>query len=222
MRLLVAVLSLSLFCAAARAADDPAIAEAKTKPAGVAAPVAESLGEKGIRVTHDGKAYCEIWLLKAVPIAADFKPTLSVKYPFTPGQLVGVLKVEKGADFIDFRGQEVAAGVYTLRYGRQPQDGNHLGTSEVEDFLVAIPAADDTSADPITDIKKLFKMSGKAAGANHPAIFSLLPVEAPPSTTGVVHEETRDLWILETNAAGGADGSTAVPVRLVVIGHAEA
>jgi len=212
--------SLFVLSTAAFAAEEPTVEDATTRPSGVAAPIASALADKGIRVSQDGKPYCEVWLLKAVPVVDAFKPSLSVKYPFKPGQLVGVLKVE--SEFTDFRGQEVAAGEYTLRYGRQPQDGNHLGTSEVEDFLVAIPVADDKSADPVTDIKKLFKMSGKAAGTNHPAILSLLPAEAVPEKTGVAHEETRDLWILETNAPGGADGQTAVPLRLVVIGHAEA
>jgi len=212
---------LMLFAVSAQAADEPAIEEAAAKPSEVAAPIASVLDDKGIRVSQGGNPYCEVWLLKSVPIVDNFTPTLSVKYPFTPGQLIGVLKIES-ADFTDFRGQQVAAGVYTLRYGRQPQDGNHLGTSEVEDFLVAIPVADDKSTEPVTDVKKLFKMSGKAAGANHPAIFSLLPVESAPEKTGIAHEETRDLWIIETRSTGGADGKTAVPLRLVVIGHAEA
>ena len=46
--------------------------------------------------------------------------------------------------FTDFRGQEIKKGVYTLRYGQQPEDGNHIGTSELADFLLAIPAGVDS------------------------------------------------------------------------------
>ena len=80
--------------------------------------------------------------------------------------------------------------------------------------------ADDQKPDVVADKDELFSMSTGASGTNHPAILSLLPVEKPAETTGVAHEDVRDLWILEVNAA--AEGDKQVPLRLVVIGHAEA
>ena len=44
----------------------------------------------------------------------------------------------------EIRGKVVAPGVYTLRYGLQPQNGDHLGISTFREFLVVSPAAVDT------------------------------------------------------------------------------
>jgi hypothetical protein len=173
-------------------------------------------------VTGASGAVCDVWFVKELPLKPDFKATLNVKYPLTPGTLVGALRVAEKSEFTDFRGTPIAAGVYTLRYGQQPQDGNHLGTSDVSDFLLALSAKTDADPKPIAIIKELHKISAKASGTTHPAILLLLPPDEASEKPALTHEEDRDLWILSVTADGkDGDKNTRVPFRLVAIGKSE-
>jgi hypothetical protein len=189
-------------------------------PEGLNEKIAALLDPAGHVVSMKDEAVCTVWLAKSLPVKEKFKPSLTTKYPLNPGQLVGALEVAS-KDFTDFRGQPVKPGVYTLRYGKQPTDGNHVGTSETSDFLLAIPAGSDT--DP-ADVKvpTLMKRSAKATGSNHPAIFSLLPPNETPSEPALAHDQGKELWILQFQAAGKQGGEAAkVPFHLVVVGKSE-
>ena len=142
-------------------------------PEGLSKEVAAVLDAKGQRVIGDKGPVCSIWLVKEVPTKVDFKPTLSVKYPLVPGELIGVLQVEMKKKFTDFRGQEIKPGVYTLRYSLQPVNGDHLGASPQRDFLVLVPAADDKDANAAPNFETLMGMSRKASGTPHPAVLSI-------------------------------------------------
>ncbi len=201
-------------------AADGKLVPVEKAPAGVAEKIAATLNPVGQQVVIDTGATCTVWLAKELPVKADFKPSLSVKYPLAQGQLVGVLEVVKKSGFTDFRGQEVPAGVYTLRYGQQPVDGNHVGTSDLADFLLAIPAQADTDpATPATP-QDLFKLSAKTAGSNHPAIYSLLPPTADDKTPALAHE--KEFWILRLTADGKSAGTAVkIPLRVVIVGVSE-
>ena len=157
------------------AAADPKLEAVKTLPDGLSNEVAAIIAPVGNRVAIDGAGVCSVWFAKELPLKDNFKPSLSVKYPFSPGELIGVLRIESKSKYTDFRGQELKPGVYTLRYGQQPEDGNHVGSSDLADFLLAVPAAADADPKPIKMFESLNKSSAKASGSTHPAIFSLLP-----------------------------------------------
>ena len=92
------------------------------------------------------------------------------------GTLVGAARVT-GA-FKDVRGKPVAAGVYTLRFGLQPQNGDHLGISPNREFLLLSPAAADP--DPkILGFDGAVAIAKQTTGTSHPASLSLDPPEAP-------------------------------------------
>lgn len=191
-------------------------------PAGLAEKVAAALNPVGQQVSAGGEVVCTVWLVKQLDTKPDFKPSLSVKYPLAPGQLVGVLEVVKQSEFTDFRGQDVAAGVYTLRYGQQPVDGNHVGTSDLYDFLLAIPAKVDTDPAPLKMAEAMHKLSAKTAGSNHPAIYSLLPPKSDEKTPALQHESSKEFWILSLSADGKAGNAVIkVPLRVVVVGRSE-
>ena len=185
-------------------------------PDGMSKEVAAVLQEQGQRIAGDSGPLCSVWFAKEVPMKANFKPTLNVKYPFTSGELIGVLQVQAKSKFTDFRGQEVKSGVYTLRYGQQPEDGNHVGTSDLADFLLAIPAALDSDTKPIAAFNDLAKRSAKSAGATHPAIFSLLPADKPADKPTLTHDKDKNLVMLTT--ALTAKGGSKIALRMVVIG----
>jgi hypothetical protein len=131
------------------------------------------------------------------------------------GTLVGAVKIDK--DFRDIRGRVIKAGTYTLRYGIQPSNGDHLGTSPFRDFLLLSPVAQDTDPAPhghdgTVDLSKL------TIGGSHPAVLSLDPPLAadPPlaiHTTDLGHKAL----VMEVPAAGGT-----LRFGLVLIGKIEA
>jgi hypothetical protein len=214
----------ALAAAATLPAAEFKVEQVKEAPPGLSAEVAAALSETAWRVSGAEGVVCDVWLVKEAALKPKFKPTLRVKYPFQSGTLVGAIRFPENSKPSDFRGQELKPAIYTLRYGLQPDDGNHLGTSDIRDFLVGCPPADDTSTKRVEDLKKLFKLSAGAAGTTHPAIFLLLPpAEKPPATTSVRHDEEKNHVILQVSVPGtdGAE-SAAVGVSLVVLGKTDA
>ena len=140
-------------------------------------------------------------------------------YPFTPGQLIGVLHFGRRGS--EFRDQPVSGGWYTLRFGLQPVDGNHEGTSPTRDFLMLVEASQD-AADKQWDEKELYQASAQAAGATHPAILCLQPPSEDGETPAMHHDDFHDWWILRAlgKGVGSKNQPQDLPVELVVVGHA--
>ena len=212
---LAALAAIMLWGQLALAADEYRIETFEDGPPAddLAAEVVEKLEPTGFKVVNeDGKSVAEIWLAKELAVKEGFAPTLSVLYPLEPGSLVGALTFpRKGADF---RGQEIPRGTYTLRYGQQPVDGNHIGTFDTRDFLLLLPAeADrDPATKPGTDF---FVTSAEAAESTHPAIMPLLKPsegEAP----AMRHIEEPEWWAARLTGNGGK-----VPLELIVVGTAD-
>lgn len=169
-------------------------------------------------VKGESRTVCEIWLCKQWPVAADAKTGDTILYPLTAGQLVGVVRYPRKAT--DFRDQEIPAGVYTLRYGQQPVDGAHVGTSPTRDFLVVSPAAKDKS--PLAlDYKTLIGLGKETSGASHPAILSL---HRPGETTDalLVREDSDKEWIIVrfTGQTKAGDVVQELAVEAVLVGVA--
>ena len=93
------------------------------------------------------------------------------------GTLVGAVRVT--GEFKEIRGKVVKPGVYTLRYGLQPQNGDHLGISTFREFLLLSPAAIDK--DPkVLGFDGVVALSKEVIGTAHPASLSLDPPEDAP------------------------------------------
>ncbi len=216
------LLFFSMMSSRAVAAEEGKLTTVEKAPAGLADKISAVLNPSGQQIAAGGATIGSVWLVKQLEAKADFKPSLSVKYPLAPGQLVGAIEVVKKSEFTDFRGQDVAAGVYTLRYGQQPVDGNHVGTSDLADFLLAIPAKLDTDPALLKMSDAMHKLSAKASGSNHPAIFSLLPPKPDEKTPALTHDTGKHFWILSLTADGKAgDKAVKVPLRVVIVGVSE-
>jgi hypothetical protein len=213
------ILGLACLAQAAAAVEHRVEAVDEKPPAdGLSAAIVEQLSPSAVRVLR-GKStkVCDIWLARTWQAQQGFKPTNEVLYPFQPGQLMGVIRyARKGGDF---RGQEIPAGLYTLRYSQQPVDGNHVGTSETRDFLSLVAAADDRDAQTIADEKALYKLSAKAAGSMHPAILALRRAEAGEAPS-IRHLAEPDLWVLRVAGKTQGGAAEALPLELVVVGQA--
>ena len=207
------VLLLSLVCASQNskvestgALSDTAVSEA----------VRQSLEAKGYRLTlDDPKPACELWLRKSVP-APTKREAEGVVYPqLAESTLIGVVDYPQTAT--DFRGQQVPAGFYTLRYALIPEDGNHLGVSPNRDFLLLIPAASDTDPNATFKFQELVTMSAKTVGAKHPSPLSLAPADQP--SAGTVAKDDQDHWIF--SAALKLASGQELPFALIVKGRAQ-
>ena len=196
-------------------------------PASVAPEVKALLGERGYRFVDDqGKTYAEIWLRKAVP-ASDKPagPKGAVLYPIlAEGELLGVLRYP--GEGHDYRDQAISQGAYTLRYGLQPVNGDHLGVSTYRDYALLIPAGKDRSTASLVR-KKLEDQSAESAGTNHPAILMMLkpPESASGGDPSVFHDEEHNHWgavIPLSLEVKGESKPVSLPVQIILIGAAAA
>lgn len=174
----------------------------------ISAEIAATLSPTGARVIRGtSTSFCDIWLCKQWATEADFKPTSALLYPFTPGQLMGVVRYSRKGS--DYRDQDIDSGVYTLRYAQQPVDGSHVGTSLTRDFLLLLRAESDESAD-VLDYSALAERSAEAAGSSHPALLSMQRVDEGAKPLTMRHNEDHDWWIV------GVEGKTHAGKGLLV------
>jgi hypothetical protein len=200
-------------------AEDGARPLKEAPPKELSADVLKALADTGHQVTANGKVVCDIWLAKEWAAKAKFTPTLSMLYPFEPGELIGAVRFPKKTN--DYRNQQIRPGVYTVRYGLQPEDGSHLGTSMTRDFVMLLPPAKDTKPARIADPRGMFKQSAEVARSTHPAILPLLAVPEGGKSPTVRHVEERELWSVRlTGKAKAGEKMSDLPIEIVVVGHA--
>ncbi|MGH9774876.1 MAG: hypothetical protein ACRD50_07995 [Candidatus Acidiferrales bacterium] len=202
----------------ARAQAYTAQTESLAPPSQLAAPVRDALSAQAIRVSSPQGELCEIWLRKSIPVNATPDQGLGILYgQLSVGELLGAIQFP--SEVIDYRNQHIKPGVYTLRYGLQPVDGNHQGVSDYRDFLLLAPAAEDTQPAGVAE-KDLFDLSRQATGSKHPSVWSLVASDgAPDSLPGTTHHEDSDTWVLYFRLPIGAAGAP-VTMALIVSGHA--
>jgi len=185
-------------------------------PAELSAPVRDILSGDAYRVTGPNGVLCEVWVRKSAPVNAAPSTDSSVAFgQLTEGVLIAAVRFP--AEVVDYRSQHIKAGAYTLRYGLNPVDGNHMGVAPQRDFLLATPAAVD--ADPATVTHdQMVDLSRKTTGTKHPSVWSI----APPATAGampsMLHQDDPEAWMLNFPLA--LDGGKSLAVSLVVWGHA--
>jgi hypothetical protein len=192
-----------------------ASAQYKAEPAGappseVAPAILATLNKTGIKIVGaNGNTFVEIWLRSAAPTGPN-STDQGVTLPSIPiGSVLGVLRFPgKGADR---RGQPIVAGVYTLRYGNHPINGDHQGVSPQRDFLLLAPVSADTSIAAIPEFEALTGLSKKASGSTHPAVLSFWKGDG--SSTGLEKQGDTD-WVLHAKIGD-------LPVDIILVGKAE-
>jgi hypothetical protein len=136
--------------------------------------VSELIETRSVVVSDKSGAICSFWLRKEIPLLAtkDSPTYRSVK----PGTLIGVVQLHR--DWRDFKTHEVPTGVYTLRLAVQPETKDHEGTAPLRDFVILVPAKEDTKPD-VLPLKAIIQKSGVATGGTHPVVMLLFPFEKP-------------------------------------------
>jgi hypothetical protein len=162
---LCGVLILLLAAAPAVANGVTVSTHANEAPADIAAPVKALLAPGGA-TAKVGENTIEFWWVKS--LESKSKDWSGVG----EGSLVGAMKIS--APFRDIRGRTLKGGTYLLRYGLQPQNGDHLGVSPHREFLLATPAAEDLSPESLGH-EGAVDLAKKSIGISHPAVLSLDP-----------------------------------------------
>lgn len=211
--------SITVIAAPLSAAPLDASRHKEALPSDLAAPIAALLmpGD-GVRVTIDTSTL-DFWWVKGLPAKADSEAVTWAQVE--EGALVGAVRVS--ADFRDVRGRVIKTGTYTLRYGIQPQDGDHLGVSPNREFLLLSPAAIDTDAAP-RGHEGAIEVSKRTIGGSHPAVWSIDPPVADAKHTVLSPHKTdlgHDAVIVEVPVARAGKAAGGLKFGLVLIGRIE-
>jgi hypothetical protein len=214
---------LAVFCSVALNASDFSIKPIdKAPPSNLGESIKAELSDKALVILQKDKPVYELWLRKELPLKTPI--TSSAKALASVGQasLLGAITVV--ADERDYRDDELYKGVYTIRFGLRPEDGNHLGTSEHLFFAVLIDAENDQELVKIVKTKQLVKASSKTSATDHPMILSLFPVKQSDAVTPSIHEPALEHEAIRLSIpAKSQDGSDAgsVVFDLVIAGLAD-
>jgi hypothetical protein len=218
----VSLLSLSLLWAAD--AHYSIKATSMSPPKEIHDPIRRLLSEKSIQVLDDkGNSLCELWFCKEVPAKATPE---QVKNGLTYRELeestvLGAVRFNQQAS--DYRKQKVKPGVYTLRLGFQPMDGDHMGTAPYPEFCLLVPAKLDEKPD-IVEAKELRELSAKAIGGSHPGVFLLFPIDKPEDAPKLDNKGS-NTWVVtvkEPVTVGGQKVVGSLGIGLTVVGHTTA
>lgn len=220
MKMLLVLLTLALVHPAAPSQSAALTASAQTAPVpdGLAKPVAAALAAGGVRVVvAKGPVTLDFWWVAGLPL----KDGTTVAWSdVEEGTLVGAVNIS--ADYRDIRGRIIKAGLYTLRYGIQPQNGDHLGVSPFRDFLLVSPAAVDTDPAPHGHDGTI-ELSKQAIGGSHPGVWSIDPPVASAAPLSLHKTELdHDAVIMEVPVTRAGKPAGTFKFGLVLVGRIEA
>jgi hypothetical protein len=211
---------LLLLAARGTAADKPTVKlEDAPPPKELAEPVRTLLDSKALTALDEkGKLLCTVWprkMLEAKATADQAKAGLKYSH-LEETTVVGAVRFPEA--WTDYRKQKIKPGVYTLRLGFQPMDGDHMGTAPFNDFCLLCPADADKKPDAL-DPMDLHALSAKASGRKHPGVMMLFP-NRKPGDAPAVEAKPPDNWVLSFKVPTAAAGQTAdLGFSLVVVGH---
>jgi hypothetical protein len=154
-------------------------------PETLAEPIRKLLDELALVVREGDAEVMTVWFRTEIPAKATPEQVKNgLTYREIPeGTLVGAIRFPE--KFTDYRKQEIAAGVYTLRFAVQPDIGDHTGTSPNPEFCLMCQAKEDRTAEPI-EKKKLIEVSSLVNEGRHPAVLLLWPNNGKDATVRVV------------------------------------
>ena len=191
--------------------------DSRTAPESIAEPIRNVLDEKATVISDGDTELLAIWFRKAIPSKATAE---QVKNGLTSRELpetavIGAVKFAK--PFVDYRKQEIPAGVYTLRLGFQPENGDHMDTAPHAEFLLLSPVNEDKSLDE-TDLKSVVAMSKKATGGDHPGVMLLFPYRGEKAGP-LLDEKEGGVKVVQVKRTIAVDGKeTALGFGIVVAG----
>ncbi len=162
-----------------------------------------------------GKVLSKVWFRKELTAAKSPDTAGNVLYgKIAPGSLVGVVQFPEKAK--DYRGQNVKAGYYTLRYELIPRDGNHMGVSQYRDFLLLVPAAKDPGPTASLSFTDCVKLSRDSTDTGHPGIMMMDPISDSVKQFPALFQDYTQDWALQETVKVG---SASLPLAIVLVGQ---
>lgn len=191
----------------------------KDPPSALDGSIRATLQSKSVQVLKGSKPIYEFWFRTQTPLKSKPASMNEAMKALPEAALLGAVMV--GTSERDYRDDELAGGLYTMRFALQPQDGNHLGTAEFPYFAVLTPAKLDAKLDEITSYKQLVKASSKPTSSEHPVILSLRPVGKDEGAYPRISSPATAHQCVRVKLDGKAgDASEALVLDLVVEGVA--
>jgi hypothetical protein len=169
-----------------------------------------------------GTVLCQLWFAKAVPSEAtpeQAKNGLTYR-ELKETSFLGIARFDQ--PWTDYRKQRIKAGVYTLRLGFQPMDGDHMGTSPHSEFCMLVSAKKDTKPGTL-ESKSLVEMSTASMGTSHPGVLMLFPNNKPAPMPQLV-DKGNNHWALNTQvgvAIQGQPNPAVIGIGLTLVGNAD-
>lgn len=163
-------------------------------PKEVQEPVRKLLNNQCVQLLDaKGALMAELWFCKEVSAkATEAQVKNGLTYREVPvSTILAVMRVPK--PIFDYRKQKIKEGVYTLRLGIQPQDGDHMGTAPYNEFCLVCPARDDKKPD-LLEAKPLQELSAKSTDS-HPGVLVLFPGTGAEATAKLV-DKGEGHWVL--------------------------
>jgi len=211
-------LALVLHVAAASPAAELTLKTAdKEPPKELDAAIRAKLQAKAVQLLDGDKPAYEFWFSSEIPLPSKPASTPKALDAIKEATLLGAVSVPAAKR--DYRDDELPAGIYTMRFVLQPQDGDHLGTAEYLYFAVLVSSKLDTKPDGITDYKPLVKASAKSGSGDHPVILSLRPASSDAGDTPTLNEPAPEHKSLRLKVpAKAGEEKISLPFELVYEG----
>lgn len=193
-------------------------------PQELAEPIRSLMSDQAVQLLDSkGTVLCAVWFRKSLPVKATAEQLKNglAYHDLEESTVLGAIRFDQPSS--DYRKHKVKPGVYTLRLGSQPMDGDHMGTAPYPEFCLVLSAKEDVKPD-VLETKQLQEMSAKAMGSSHPGVFLLFPNEKPLPIPQLVEKENNQ-WVLlasEPVSAPGQKGAASLGVGLTLIGHSTA
>jgi len=179
-------------------------------PSDVDPAMAGMVQKDGVRVKNGAKTLMEFWFVTKAPTDGNNSQDSVTFQNIAPGSFMGVMRFpERGSDR---RGQTIKPGVYTMRLGFYPQNGDHQGVAPQRDFLVLAPVSVDKDPKATPAFEAMVDMSRKASGTPHPAVLSTWKVDQANFKPGISQEGEGDT-VLQTKIGD-------LPAAVIVAGTA--
>lgn len=187
-------------------------------PVELADPIKKLVSAEAAVVTSDaGTLSLTFWFRSELSCTANtdqIKNGLTYR-EITEGTLIGVVKIDK--PFVDFRKQEIPAGVYTLRIAAQPDTGDHKDTAPHQDFALLSPVTEDQTPEPV-ELKDLIKLSTKVLGGDHPAVMLLFPHQGKEEAPELVEQKDGIQCVRLRRPVTAGEAKTSLGLSVVVQG----
>lgn len=203
------VVAAAFFAVPLAVADDFSFEVGVALPESIPEAARALLGQEGVSVQSGDTAVVSFWM-RSAPFDGEPASGFGIRFDNIPeGAFLGVLEFpQRGSDF---REQAVPPGLYTLRFGLHPEDGNHMGVAASRDFALLSPVDKDLDVAKNYDFDGIVELSADV-GNPHPTVARL---ELPEADEGPnLWENDYENWVLDLPVAGTVIG-------IVVDGHAE-